>query len=153
VNIFNANNFYSGGLVLGEILLRVVGMQLDKLSVTKDIFDCSKNIPSRSCSQTILVSLFGLVACVMVVVGFKAKWSAIILVVLLSLKLHSPEKTNPTKRKISKTRPANWTYILRSFSSSFLVSLFGLVACVMVVVGFKAKWSAIILVVLLSLFS
>jgi uncharacterized membrane protein YphA (DoxX/SURF4 family) len=34
-----------------------------------------------------------------------------------------------------------------------LVSLFGLVACVMVVVGFKAKWSAIILVVLLSLFN
>lgn len=34
-----------------------------------------------------------------------------------------------------------------------LVSLFGLVACVMVIVGFKAKWSAIILVVLLSLFN
>lgn len=34
-------------------------------------------------------------------------------------KLHSPEKTNPTKRKISSTRPANWTYILRSFSSSW----------------------------------
>jgi uncharacterized membrane protein YphA (DoxX/SURF4 family) len=34
-----------------------------------------------------------------------------------------------------------------------LVSLFGLIACVMVVVGFKAKWSAIILVVLLSLFN
>ncbi len=32
----------------------------------------------------ILVSLFGLVACVMVVVGFKAKWSAILLVVILS---------------------------------------------------------------------
>ncbi|OJD26745.1 hypothetical protein ACJ73_01871 [Blastomyces percursus] len=34
-----------------------------------------------------------------------------------------------------------------------LVSLFGLVACVMVVVGFKAKWSAIILVVILSVFN
>ena len=34
-----------------------------------------------------------------------------------------------------------------------LVSLLGLVACVMVVVGFKAKWSAILLVVLLSLFN
>jgi uncharacterized membrane protein YphA (DoxX/SURF4 family) len=34
-----------------------------------------------------------------------------------------------------------------------LVSGFGLIACVMVVVGFKAKWSAIILVVLLSLFN
>ncbi|KAK2760783.1 hypothetical protein FQN54_002021 [Arachnomyces sp. PD_36] len=34
-----------------------------------------------------------------------------------------------------------------------LVSLFGLVACVMVVVGFKAKWSAVILVVLLSVFN
>jgi uncharacterized membrane protein YphA (DoxX/SURF4 family) len=34
-----------------------------------------------------------------------------------------------------------------------IVSLFGLVACVMVIVGFKAKWSAIILVVLLSLFN
>lgn len=34
-----------------------------------------------------------------------------------------------------------------------VVSLFGLVACVMVVVGFKAKWSAIILVVLLSVFN
>lgn len=34
-----------------------------------------------------------------------------------------------------------------------LVSLFGLVACVMVVVGFKAKWSAILLVVLLSIFN
>lgn len=34
-----------------------------------------------------------------------------------------------------------------------LVSLFGLVACVMVIVGFKAKWSAIILVVLLSVFN
>ena len=34
-----------------------------------------------------------------------------------------------------------------------LVSLFGFVACVMVVVGFKAKWSAVILVVLLSVFN
>lgn len=34
-----------------------------------------------------------------------------------------------------------------------LVSLFGLVACVMVIVGFKAKWSAIVLVVLLSVFN
>jgi ER-derived vesicles protein len=34
-----------------------------------------------------------------------------------------------------------------------LVSIFGLVACVMVVVGFKAKWSAVILVVLLSIFN
>lgn len=34
-----------------------------------------------------------------------------------------------------------------------LVSLFGFVACIMVVVGFKAKWSAIILVVLLSVFN
>lgn len=34
-----------------------------------------------------------------------------------------------------------------------LVSLFGLMACVMVVVGFKAKWSAILLVVLLSFFN
>lgn len=33
------------------------------------------------------------------------------------------------------------------------VSLFGLVACVMVVVGFKAKWSAILLVVILSVFN
>lgn len=34
-----------------------------------------------------------------------------------------------------------------------VVSGFGLIACVMVVVGFKAKWSAIILVVLLSVFN
>ena len=34
-----------------------------------------------------------------------------------------------------------------------IVSLFGLVACVMVVVGFKAKFSAIMLVVLLSVFN
>ena len=34
-----------------------------------------------------------------------------------------------------------------------LVSLFGFVACVMVVVGFKAKMSAVILVVLLSVFN
>jgi uncharacterized membrane protein YphA (DoxX/SURF4 family) len=34
-----------------------------------------------------------------------------------------------------------------------LVSLFGFVACVMVVVGFKAKWSAVILVVVLSVFN
>jgi len=34
-----------------------------------------------------------------------------------------------------------------------VVSLFGLVACVMVVVGFKAKLSAILLVVLLSVFN
>ena len=34
-----------------------------------------------------------------------------------------------------------------------LVSLFGLVACVMVVVGFKAKLSAVMLVVLLSVFN
>ena len=34
-----------------------------------------------------------------------------------------------------------------------LVSLFGLVACVMVVVGFKAKWSAILLVFILSIFN
>lgn len=34
-----------------------------------------------------------------------------------------------------------------------IVSLFGLVACIMVVVGFKAKLSAILLVVLLSVFN
>lgn len=34
-----------------------------------------------------------------------------------------------------------------------IVSVFGLVACVMVVVGFKAKWSATILVVILSIFN
>jgi uncharacterized membrane protein YphA (DoxX/SURF4 family) len=34
-----------------------------------------------------------------------------------------------------------------------IVSLFGLMACVMVVVGFKAKMSAVILVVLLSVFN
>ncbi|CAK39899.1 uncharacterized protein An08g03960 [Aspergillus niger] len=34
-----------------------------------------------------------------------------------------------------------------------IVSLFGFVACVMVIVGFKAKWSAIMLVVLLSVFN
>lgn len=34
-----------------------------------------------------------------------------------------------------------------------LVSLFGLVACVMVVVGFKAKWSATLLVIILSIFN
>ena len=34
-------------------------------------------------------------------------------------KLHWPEKTNPIKRKINSTRPANWTYILRSFSSNW----------------------------------
>ena len=33
------------------------------------------------------------------------------------------------------------------------VSLLGLVACVMVIVGFKAKWSAVILVVVLSIFN
>ena len=34
-----------------------------------------------------------------------------------------------------------------------LVSIVGLVACVMVVVGFKAKWSATLLVVILSIFN
>ncbi|KAF2202693.1 SURF4-domain-containing protein [Delitschia confertaspora ATCC 74209] len=34
-----------------------------------------------------------------------------------------------------------------------LVSILGFVACVMVVVGFKAKWSAIMLVVILSIFN
>ena len=34
-----------------------------------------------------------------------------------------------------------------------LVSLIGLVACVMVIVGFKAKWSAVLLVVILSIFN
>ncbi|KMU91825.1 surfeit locus protein 4 [Coccidioides immitis H538.4] len=34
-----------------------------------------------------------------------------------------------------------------------LVSILGFVACVMVVVGFKAKWSATILVVVLSIFN
>lgn len=34
-----------------------------------------------------------------------------------------------------------------------LVSLFGFVACVMVVVGFKAKWSAVMLVLILSVFN
>lgn len=34
-----------------------------------------------------------------------------------------------------------------------VVSMFGFVACVMVVVGFKAKWSAISLVVILSIFN
>lgn len=34
-----------------------------------------------------------------------------------------------------------------------LVSIIGLVACIMVVVGFKAKWSATLLVVILSVFN
>ena len=34
-----------------------------------------------------------------------------------------------------------------------IVSLLGFVACVMVVVGFKAKWSAVMLVVILSIFN
>jgi ER-derived vesicles protein len=34
-----------------------------------------------------------------------------------------------------------------------VVSIFGFIACVMVVVGFKAKWSAVILVVILSIFN
>lgn len=34
-----------------------------------------------------------------------------------------------------------------------VVSLFGFVSCVMVVVGFKAKWSAVMLVVILSIFN
>ncbi|KAI9839886.1 MAG: hypothetical protein M1819_000078 [Sarea resinae] len=34
-----------------------------------------------------------------------------------------------------------------------LVSIFGFISCVMVVVGFKAKWSAVILVVILSIFN
>lgn len=34
-----------------------------------------------------------------------------------------------------------------------LVSLFGFVACVMVVVGFKAKFSAVLLVLILSIFN
>lgn len=37
--------------------------------------------------------------------------------------------------------------------SRVAVSLVGLVACVMVVVGFKAKWSATLLVVILSIFN
>lgn len=37
--------------------------------------------------------------------------------------------------------------------SRILVSAVGLVACVMVVVGFKAKWSATLLVVILSVFN
>lgn len=37
--------------------------------------------------------------------------------------------------------------------SRILVSLVGLVACVMVIVGFKAKWSAVMLVVILSIFN
>ena len=36
----------------------------------------------------VLVSMLGLVACVMVVVGFKAKWSAVMLVVILSICEH-----------------------------------------------------------------
>src|SRR5690606_33902554 len=37
--------------------------------------------------------------------------------------------------------------------SRILVSMVGCVACVMVVVGFKAKWSATLLVVILSIFN
>lgn len=37
--------------------------------------------------------------------------------------------------------------------SRIIVSLIGFVACVMVVVGFKAKWSATLLVVILSIFN
>ena len=37
--------------------------------------------------------------------------------------------------------------------SRIVVSMIGLVACVMVVVGFKAKWSATLLVVILSVFN
>ena len=41
----------------------------------------------------------------------------------------------------------DWTF------GRIVVSLLGAVACVMVVVGFKAKWSATILVVILSIFN
>ena len=41
----------------------------------------------------------------------------------------------------------NWGF------ARIVVSLFGLVACVMVVVGFKAKFSATLLVVILSVFN
>lgn len=41
----------------------------------------------------------------------------------------------------------NWSF------GRVLVSVLGFVACVMVVVGFKAKWSAIMLVVILSIFN
>ena len=37
--------------------------------------------------------------------------------------------------------------------SRILVSVLGLIACVMVVVGFKAKFSAVLLVVILSVFN
>lgn len=33
--------------------------------------------------------------------------------------LHSPENTNPINKKIRRTLPASWKYILRSFSSSW----------------------------------
>jgi uncharacterized membrane protein YphA (DoxX/SURF4 family) len=37
--------------------------------------------------------------------------------------------------------------------SRVIVSIFGLIACVMVAVGFKAKWSAAFLVTMLSIFN
>jgi ER-derived vesicles protein len=40
-----------------------------------------------------------------------------------------------------------WTF------SRVLVSILGFFACVMVVVGFKAKWSAVMLVIILSIFN
>ena len=41
----------------------------------------------------------------------------------------------------------NWSF------ARVIVSLFGLGACIMVVVGFKAKWSATFLVLLISVFN
>jgi len=41
----------------------------------------------------------------------------------------------------------NWSF------GRVLVSIFGFIACVMVVVGFKAKWSAVMLVLILSIFN
>lgn len=63
----------------------------------------------------ILVSIVGLVACVMVVVGFKAKWSATLLVVILSIfnvlvnNFWTVSFETPRYRKLEERRMLTWT--------------------------------------------
>jgi hypothetical protein len=53
LSLFNVfvNNFWTVCFLSNRIYLLLLIICL-AVSVTKDIFDCSKNIPSRSCSQT-----------------------------------------------------------------------------------------------------
>lgn len=79
----------------------------------------------------VVVSLFGFVACVMVVVGFKAKWSAVMLVVILSIfnllvnnfwtvRFLSPPRTGAYSRAVRRVSLVSGSRMLMIRHNSFM---------------------------------